>query len=109
MTLPHQHELTQIAAQSISDAVAVYGTYQTAFILPKIAEGVIGFTGAQPTSGSSDSAHNKSQSKCLLTSGISTCLVAIGLYIDPSRIGAPGVGANLAGGLQKGTAGDTAA
>ena len=99
---------TQIAAQSISDAVAVYGTIGAAFILPKIAEGVIGFTGAQPTSGSSDSAHNKSE-QVPANQWYLNLPGGDRLYIDPSRIGAPGVGANLAGGLQKGTAGDTAA
>ena len=99
---------TQIAAQSISDAVAVYGTIGAAFILPKIAEGVIGFTGAQPTSGSSDSAYNKSE-QVPANQWYLNLPGGDRLYIDPSRIGAPGVGANLAGGLQKGTAGDTAA
>ena len=99
---------TQIAAQSISDAVAVYGTIGAAFILPKIAEGVIGFTGAQPTSGSSDSAHNKSE-QVPANQWYLNLPGGDRLYIDPSRIGAPGVGANLAGGLQKGTVGDTAA
>ena len=99
---------TQIAAQSISDAVAVYGTIGAAFILPKIAEGAIGFTGAQPTSGSSDSAHNKSE-QVPANQWYLNIPGGDRLYIDPSRIGAPGVGANLAGGLQKGTAGDTAA
>ena len=99
---------TQIAAQSISDAVAVYGTIGAAFILPKIAEGAIGFTGAQPTSGSSDSAYNKSE-QVPANQWYLNLPGGDRLYIDPSRIGAPGVGANLAGGLQKGTAGDTAA
>ena len=52
---------TQIAAQSISDAVAAYGTIGASLVLAKIAPDVIGFTGAQPVSGSSDSAYNKSE------------------------------------------------
>ena len=76
---------TQIAAQSISDAVAVYGTIGAAFILPKIAEGVIGFTGAQPTSGPSDSAYNKSE-QVPANQWYLDLPGGDRLYIDPSRL-----------------------
>ena len=99
---------TQIAAQSISDAVAAYGTIGASLVLAKIAPDVIGFTGAQPVSGSSDSAYNKSE-QIPANQWYINLPGGNRLYIDPSRIGAPGVGANIAGGMQKGTVADTTA
>ena len=100
---------TQYAAQSVADGIAAWGTAVAAYNIAKSSDGAIGFTGAQPKQGSSDAAYNKAnnipanQWYLNLPNGKR-------VYFDPSRpLGAPGVAADIAGGLAKDAPADAAA
>ncbi len=99
---------TQYAAQSIADGIAAWGTAITAYNIAKSSNGVIGFTGAQPKQGSSDAAYNKANNI-----PANQWYVNIGdkrVYFDPARpFGAPGVAADVAGGIAKDAPADAAA
>lgn len=94
-------QATSMAAQSVADAVAFYGTGAAAALAAIYGKNVIGFTGAQPTIGSSDSAYNKSHNI-----PANQWYLNIGgkrLYFDPARpFAGPGVAADLAGGAVTG-------
>lgn len=88
---------TQLASQSVTDAITAYGVGGAAFALAKASGGAIGYTGAQPAAGSSDAAYNKAnnipanQWYINLPNGQR-------VYFDAARpFGAAGVAADLAG------------
>lgn len=93
-------QATQMAAQSVADGIAAYGTAGAAATLLANSGGVIGFTGAQPEQGSSAAGYNKDNSI-----PADQWYVNIGdnrVYLDPARpFGAPGVAANIVGGIAK--------
>lgn len=92
-------QATQMAAQSVADAIALYGSAGAAAALA--GSKVVGFTGAQPKQGSSDSAYNKANNV-----PANQWYVNIGdkrIYFDPARpFAGPGVAADIAGGLATG-------
>lgn len=91
---------TKMAAHAVADTIALYGTAGAATIAAK--SGLLGYTGAQPTRGSSDSAYNKANNV-----PANQWFVNVGgkrVYFDPARpAGAAGVAADIAGSIATGS------
>lgn len=89
-------QAAQVAAQGVADTIATYGAAGAAILVTSASAGAIGFTGDQPTYGSSDASANKANNV-----PPNQWYVNIGderVYFDPSRpLGAPGVAMNVAG------------
>lgn len=99
---------TQIASQSVADAIALYGSAAAAAAAIGKTD-VLGFTGAQPVQGSSEAAYRNANNI-----PANQWYLNIGgerVYFDPSRpLGAPGVGMNIAASVAGGdNPADTAA
>jgi hypothetical protein len=93
---------TQMASQSITDAITAYGAAGAAAAVLKYSNGAIGYTGAPPVSGTSAAAYNKDH-------GIPANQWYLNfpngsrIYINPARItGAAGLAADTIGSIATG-------